>query len=208
MEEIHKAEDTDQVNGKEGTKSTDQTCEKKEAEVTPSKLFFLYLFIGSLTIGGGYAMIPFIRREIIEKRAWMKDQQFLDNLSIAQSLPGPIVVNLSLLTGYHLGGLKGGLFSLLGAIIPSFSIIIIIAVLLWQYREYSLVKAAFMGIRPVVLALIVSAVLKLGKNVFLGYRPLLLFILFLAGLVIFNIHPIFIIISSAMIGLLWSSARE
>ncbi|MDO9535410.1 MAG: chromate transporter, partial [Bacillota bacterium] len=187
---------------------TDQASEKKEVEVKLSKLFSLYFLIGAFTIGGGYAMIPFIRREIIEKRAWMKDQQFLDNLSIAQSLPGPIVVNLSLLTGYHLRGLKGGLFSLLGAIIPSFLIIIFIAVFLWQYQGNILVQAAFTGIRPVVLALIVSAVLKLGKNVFLGYRPLLLFFLFLAGLIIFNIHPIFIIISSAMIGILWSSGRE
>jgi len=186
---------------------TDPASEE-EAEVNLSKLFSLYFLIGAFTIGGGFAMIPFIRREIIEKRAWMKDQQFLDNLSIAQSLPGPVVVNLSLLTGYHLRGLKGGLLSLLGVVIPSFSIIIIIAVFLWQYQENSLVQAAFMGIRPVVLALIVSAVLKLGRKVFLGYRPLLLFLLFLTGLVIFNIHPIFIIISSAIIGFLWSSGRE
>jgi chromate transporter len=181
---------------------------EEEAEINLSKLFLLYFLIGAFTIGGGFAMIPFIRREIIEKRAWMKDQQFLDNLSIAQSLPGPVVVNLSLLTGYHLRGLKGGLLSLLGVVIPSFWIIIIIAVFLWQYQENSLVQAAFMGIRPVVLALIISAVLKLGRKVFLGYRPLLLFILFLTGLVIFNIHPIFIIISSAIIGFLWSSGRE
>jgi chromate transporter len=196
MEENREAGDVEQVNGKE------------EAEVKLSKLFSLYFLIGAFTIGGGFAMIPFIRREIIDKRAWMKDQQFLDNLSIAQSLPGPIVVNLSLLTGYHLRGLKGGLFSLLGAIIPSFSIILFIAVFLWQYQDNNLVQAAFMGVRPIVLALIVSAVLKLGKNVFLGYRPLLLFLLFLAGLIIFNVHPIFIIIGSAMIGLLWPSGRE
>lgn len=195
MEEIRKDAGTDPAS-------------EEEAEVNLSKLFSLYFLIGAFTIGGGFAMIPFIRREIIEKRAWMKDQQFLDNLSIAQSLPGPVVVNLSLLTGYHLRGLKGGLLSLLGVVIPSFSIIIIIAVFLWQYQENSLVQAAFMGIRPVVLALIVSAVLKLGRKVFLGYRPLLLFLLFLTGLVIFNIHPIFIIISSAIIGFLWSSGRE
>jgi len=183
-------EDTQKEIDKIEAEDAEQTDYIAEAEVTLSKLFLLYFLIGAVTIGGGFAMIPFIRREVIEKRAWMKDQQFLDNLSIAQSLPGPIVVNLSLLIGYHLRGLKGGLFSLLGAIIPSFSIIIFITVFLWQYQTNALVQAAFMGIRPIVLALILSAVLKLGRNVFSGYRPLLLFLLFLAGLIIFNIHPI------------------
>jgi chromate transporter len=196
-----------------GSKMEGLLQEKEESreegkKVKIPELFFLFLSIGTFTIGGGYAMIPLIRREIIDRKKWFDDQDFLDNLAIAQSLPGPIVVNFSLVTGYRLRGLKGSLFSLLGAIIPSFLIILGIAIFLWQYRGNHLVQAAFLGIRPVVLALIISAVFKLGKDVFRGYRPVIFFVVFLGGLIIFNIHPIAVISGGAALGLLCPPGKE
>lgn len=179
--------------------------QEKEAEskkVQILALFFLFLVIGAFTIGGGYAMIPLIRREIVEKKKWISSQDFLDNLAIAQSLPGPIAVNFSLVTGYRLRGLKGALFSLLGAVIPSFLFILGIVLFLWQYRENDLIQTAFLGIRPVIVALILSAVFKLGKEVFKNYQSIIFFLLFLSGMFFLQLHPIAVIIAGAALGYL------
>lgn len=146
-------------------------------------------------------MIPLIRKELIENKKWVDDRHFLDNLAVAQSIPGPIVVNFSILTGYRLRGLKGGLFSLLATILPSFFIILAIALFVWQYQDHHLVQAAFLGIRPAVVALIASAAYKLGRNVFKQRPLLLLFLVFLLVLVVFGIHPIAVIVSGAAAGL-------
>jgi len=167
------------------------------------EMFFLFFKIGAFTFGGGYAMIPLIRHELIMRKNWMSEDEFLTRLVIAQSFPGPIVVNFSLLNGYLFRGIKGGLFSVLGAILPSFLIILTIAVFLWHYHEHTMVQAAFMGIRPVVVALIVSAAYKLGKPIFQQRRLFVTFLLFLAGLILLNIHPAFVILLGAILGLLW-----
>lgn len=177
-----------------------QNCEGEKI-VSLRDLFFLFFFIGSFTIGGGFAMIPFIKREMIDKKHWMEDGDFLDNLALAQSLPGPVVINISILTGYRLRGVKGSIASVIGTAAPSFAIILVVALFLWRYRDYHLVQAAFMGIRPAVTALIIYTIFTLGRRVFADYRSLLLFTLFLSGLIFLNLHPITIIIVSAMIGI-------
>ncbi len=148
-------------------------------------------------------MIPFVKREMIDKKKWMEDGDFLDNLALAQSLPGPVIINISILTGYRLRGLKGSIVSVIGTTAPSFAIILIIALYLWQHRDYYLVQAAFMGIRPAVTALIVYTIFTLGKRVFEDYRSLLLFVLFLSGLIFLKLHPVTVIVVSAITGILW-----
>ncbi len=165
------------------------------------EMFLLFFKIGAFTIGGGYAMIPLIQKELIEKKRWVDERHFLDNLAVAQSIPGPIVVNFSLLTGYRLRGLPGGLFSLLGTVLPSFLIILLLAIFLWQYQDRPMVQAAFQGIRPAVVALIASAAYRLGRNVFRQRRLLLLFIIFIAVLIGFSVHPIAVITAGAAAGL-------
>lgn len=186
-------------------RSVRNSMEEKQQknEVSLLKLFFLFFFIGSFTIGGGFAMIPFIKREMIDKKHWMEDDDFLDNLALAQSLPGPVVINISILTGYRLRGIRGSITSVIGTAAPSFAVILIIALFLWQYRDFYLVQAAFMGIRPAVTALIVYTIFLLGKRVFEDYRSLLQFVLFLSGLIFLNLHPITVIILSAITGILW-----
>mgnify|MGYP003777322953 CR=1 FL=1 len=148
-------------------------------------------------------MLPLVKREIIDKKHWMENGDFLDNLALAQSLPGPVIINMSLLTGYRLRGIKGSISSVLGTAMPSFVIILTIALFFWQYRDYYLIQAAFMGIRPAVTALIIYTIFQLGKRVFEDYRSLLLFMLFLSGLIFVNLHPITIIVVSAIVGILW-----
>lgn len=163
--------------------------------------FLLFFKIGAFTIGGGYAMIPLIRTEIMERKGWISDQDFIDNLAVAQSIPGPIVVNFSIMTGFRLLGLKGALFGLLGTILPSFLIILSIAAFLWEYQHISVVQAAFKGIKPVIVALIAAAAFKIGRQVFVQLDRLLLFCVFLAGLLFIGLHPILVILAGAAAGL-------
>jgi chromate transporter len=177
-------------------------------EIGISDLFFTFFKIGSFTFGGGYAMIPLVKREIVDKKNWIDADYFLDNLAVAQSLPGSNIISFSLLVGYRLKGIKGGIFSLLGTILPSFLIILLVAVFLWQYQKNELVQAAFCGIRPAVVALIISAAYELGKGVFRQRRSLLLFILFFGVLVIFRIHPLLVIVGGAITGFLWTNKNQ
>ena len=164
--------------------------------------FLLFFKIGAFTIGGGYAMIPLIRTEIIEKKKWIEEKDFIDNLAVSQSIPGPIVVNFSLMTGYRMLGLKGAVFGLLGTILPSFLIILFIAAFLWEYQHLPFVQAAFRGIQPVIVALIAAAAFKLGKQVFKQLELLLLFCVFLVVLLFFGAHPILVVVTGGGIGLL------
>ncbi len=164
--------------------------------------FLLFFKIGAFTIGGGYAMIPLIRTEITEKKKWIDEKDFLDNLAVSQSIPGPIAVNFALMTGYRMMGLKGALVGLFGSILPSFLIILFIAAFLWEYQDLPFIRAAFRGIKPVIVALIAAAAFKLGRRVFKQLDLLLLFCVFLIVLLVFGVHPILIIVVGGIAGLL------
>ncbi len=171
-------------------------------------IFYTFVKIGSVTFGGGIAMLPLLQVELVEKRKWLDHQGYADCLMVAQSTPGPIVVNLSLVAGFRVLGLKGGLCALLGVILPSFLLLLAVAMFLWPYRENPLAHAAFQGIGPAVAALIAAAAVKLGKNILSGYRSLLLLIFFLGGLLVFNIHPLYVIIFGGLAGFFLPPAKD
>lgn len=145
-------------------------------------------------------MLPLLQAELVEKKKWINEREYADCLMVAQSTPGPIVINLSLVAGYRMLGLLGGLSAMLGAILPSFILMLVIAIFLWQYRENPLAHAAFRGIGPAVAALIAAAAVKLGKNILRGYSSLLLLVLFLGGLIVLNIHPLYVIMLGILAG--------
>ena len=172
----------------------------EDTQTTLFSIFSTFLKIGSVTFGGGISMLPLLQVELVEKKKWVSEREYADCLMVAQSTPGPIVVNLSLVAGYRMQGLKGALSALLGAILPSFILLLLIAIFLWQYRENPLAHAAFRGIGPAVAALIAAAAVKLGKTILTGYPSLLLLVIFLGGLIAFNIHPVYIIIGGVLAG--------
>ena len=117
-------------------------------------IFYSFLKIGAFTFGGGYAMIPLIEAEMIQKRGWLSREEFINQLTIAQSVPGPIALNTAVFVGYKTRGLKGALAALVGVIIPSFVIILLIATYFTDFKDNPTVAAAFKGMRPAVVALI------------------------------------------------------
>ena len=128
------------------------------------KLFITFFKIGLFTFGGGYAMIPLIQREVIDRQKWIRKQDFLDMLVLAQSTPGPIAVNTSVFVGYKVAGVAGAVMATLGTILPSFMVILMLALFFAEVRENRYVDAAFRAMRPAVVALIVAPLIGLVKG--------------------------------------------
>lgn len=153
-------------------KQTITSAEKPQA--TLWQLFATFFKIGSFTFGGGWAMIAIIEREVVDKRHWLTKTEFLDLLSVAQALPGILAVNIAVAVGDSLRRRAGATVSALGAILPSFTMILIIAVFLTpdMIKNSPTVNAIFKGIRPAVVALIIAPVITTGKSVGINWRTI------------------------------------
>ena len=127
------------------------------------KIFMVFAKIGSFTIGGGYAMIPLIREELVN-RGWVSDEELPDIIALAQSAPGVLAVNMSIFAGYKMRGFKGSVAATLGSSLPSFLIILLIAMLFTGYQDNPVVVRIFKGIRPVVVSLILVPMINMARK--------------------------------------------
>lgn len=127
------------------------------------QLFLTYLKIGTFTLGGGYAMLPLIQREVVDRKGWIDEEEFLNMIALAQAAPGLIAVNSAIFIGWRIGGWKGVCGAVLGAVLPSFLIILAIAMVFSEWKELPAVEAVFKGIRPAVVALIAAPLVKMAK---------------------------------------------
>lgn len=128
------------------------------------QLFWTYLKIGTFTLGGGYAMLPLIQREVVDTRGWLDEEEYLNMIALAQAAPGLIAVNSAIFIGWRIGGWRGVCGAVLGAVLPSFLIILAIATVFSEWKELPAVEAAFKGIRPAVVALIAAPLFKMAKT--------------------------------------------
>ncbi len=173
---------------------------KKQKKITAWLLFAGFFRIGAFTIGGGYAMIPIIQRDLVERNRWLEKEEFLDLIAAAQSIPGVITANTAAVVGYRLAGLKGALVSMLGAVLPSFLIILLIANFLLRFQDNVYVDNFLAGVRPAVVGLLFYAAFSLGGKALSTPVNWVLFMLALAALVIFNVHPIVVIVLAGSAG--------
>jgi len=120
--------------------------------------------IGTFTLGGGYAMLPLIQREVVDSRHWINEEEFLNMIALAQAAPGIIAVNSAIFIGWRIDGWRGMCGAVLGAVLPSFLIILAIAMVFSEWKELPWVEAAFKGIRPAVVALIAAPLFKMSKS--------------------------------------------
>lgn len=158
------------------------------------KMFLIFFKIGAFTIGGGYAMIPIIQDEIVKKNKWMTEEEFIDALAVAQGSPGPIAVNTSIYVGYELQGFKGAVIATLGTVLPSFLIILVVASFFDKIKDNQVVDRVFKGVRPVVVALITSAVYKLMSTTGINVKSVSLALLTSLLIVVFKISPVYLIL--------------
>ena len=168
------------------------------------ELFLTFFKIGAFTFGGGYAMIPLIKREVVENKKWIDEDEMFDIIAIAESTPGPLAINSATFVGSKVSGIKGSVAATLGTVAPSFIIIVTISQLLLQVENMELVKDAFMGIRAGVVVMIANAVIsffkKLKKETFTYIMLALAFVL----IWIAKLDTIVVLIISALIGILWT----
>ena len=173
------------------------------------KLFWIFFKIGAFTFGGGYAMIPLIEREMVEKQKWISGDEFIDMFTVAESVPGAIAINTSIFTGYKVAGFWGAIVAVFGVALPSFLIITIIAAVFSQFQDLPLVKAAFEGIRAAVVALITVSGIKIAKSAIKNKIDMLITLVAFVLLVFVDVHAIVLIILGAIAGLLmsWHAAK-
>lgn len=168
-------------------------------------LFYTFFKIGLFTIGGGYAMIPLIEKEVVETHTWLTMEEFMDVLAIAEMTPGPIAVNTATFVGYRLAKIPGALLGTLGVVLPSLIIITVIAAYFAQsnVNEIPRIQGAFLALRPAVVGLIASAVYKLGSKGIIDLRSGIIAIIVFAMFTYSNIHPIYVLLLTGTMGALF-----
>ena len=165
--------------------------------------FRTFFKIGCFTLGGGYAMIPLIEEEVVNRKKWLTKEDFLDLMAISQTLPGVFAVNFSIYIGHKLRGLRGSLTLALGTILPSFLIILLIAMFFTTFAENQVVAAIFKGIRPAVVALIAAPCIRLARAAHVKLTNVWLPVFTALAIWLFGVSPIYIIILVAVGGFLY-----
>lgn len=164
-------------------------------------LFKAFAKVGVLTFGGGYAMLPILQREIVEKNNWATDEEIMDYYAIGQCTPGVIAVNTATFIGQKNKGVIGGIVATLGVIFPSIVIITIVAAFISNFSDLPVVKNAFAGVRVCVCVLILNAVIKLWKNSVVDKATLVIFLGVFLGSVLTDLSPIIFVLITAIAGI-------
>lgn len=167
------------------------------------KLFITFLKIGAFSFGGGYAVLTFIQKEVIENNHWITAEDFIDIVAIAEMTPGPIAVNSSTFVGYKLLGLLGSAAATLGVILVPFTVTLLVSIYFNKFKHIKQVNWVLKGIRPAVLGLIASACYKIGIISIVDIKSIIIGVLVFIGVYRFKIHPILAIAISGVLGIVF-----
>ena len=170
--------------------------------------FLTFFKIGLFTFGGGYAMIPLIEAEIVNRKNWISKEDLLDLLAVAQSCPGVFAINISVFIGYRLRGVKGGLLCALGTALPSFIIILLIAMFFHQFKDNPYVAAMFRGIRPAVVALIAIPTFNMAKKAKLNRYTFWIPVVSALLIWLLGVSPILIILAAGICGFIYGRMKK
>lgn len=174
------------------------------------QIFLTFFKVGLFTIGGGYAMLPIIQEAVCTEKGWLTDEEFLDSISLTNSLPGPLATNCATFIGYRLKRVPGSIAAILGTICPSIIIILLIAMVFNTAMDNAYVQAFFRGVGPAVFALIVSAVYKLATkaNIMKDKLTLVVAVASFALIAFAGVTPVLIVIAAAVIALVADSVKK
>ena len=170
--------------------------------------FKTFFKIGIFTLGGGYAMIPLIEEEVVNRHKWVEKEEMLDLIAIAQSCPGVFAINIAIFIGYKLNKVRGAIATAAGTALPSFLIILIIAMFFHQFKDNAVVAAMFRGIRPAVVALIAVPTFNLAKQAQLNKYTLWIPIVSALLIWLLGVSPIWIIIAAGIGGYVWGRVKS
>ncbi len=171
------------------------------------QIFLVFTKIGAFTIGGGYAMIPLVQKEL-EKRGWLSSEELPDIIALAQSAPGVMAVNMAIFAGHKMHGFKGSVAATLGTILPSFLIILAIAALFTSYGDNPVVIRIFKGIRPVVVSLIAVPMINMARKNNKTWWAWLISILSLVLVAFLDFSPIYVLLVLIVLALTFTWLKE
>jgi chromate transporter len=170
------------------------------------QLFWTFFKIGPSTFGGGYAMIPLIEEEVVQKKKWLKSEEITDVFALSQSVPGAVAINSATFVGQRIGGIKGAIAAMLGISLPTFLIVMTLGLLYFFIQDNPKIEAAFLAIRASVVAIIVYAAIKTAKTAIIDKST---FVFMTVGvLALFFIHPVLAIFIGALAGITFSKMKR
>ena len=172
------------------------------------ELFWSFFKIGSFTLGGGFAMIPLMEKELVQQKQWLSKEEFLDLLSVSQAMPGVFAVNMATSIGYRLRGKTGAIMAVLGNILMPILTILALAIFFRYFRENAVVESIFKGIRPCVVALIAAPVFTMAKNAGLSWRNCWIPIVAAALIWLLDVSPVLIIIIAGVGGFIYGRIKD
>lgn len=170
------------------------------------RLFAAFFRIGIFTFGGGYAMLPLIQREVVEKNKWATEDEVMDYYAVGQCTPGVIAVNVATFIGYRKRGIPGGIFATLGVVCPSIIIISIITAFLTQFSDNTYVQHALAGIRLAVCALVSVSIYKLFKKGIVDAVTAIIAVAVFVIMRLFSLSPVIAVVASALVGIIFRCA--
>jgi chromate transporter len=170
-------------------------------------LFVTFMKIGGFTLGGGAAMIPLMEQQVVTRHQWLSHSEFMDIMAVSQATPGVFAVNMASHIGYKVGGIRSGIIASLGVVFPSLIIILLIAIIFSRFRDNRWVEAAFMGIRPAVVALLAVPVFKMGKTARITWSNVWIPIVSTA-LIVYGVTPALIILVAGIAGFFYGIIKK
>ena len=171
-------------------------------------IFWSFFKVGAFTVGGGYAMIPLMQREIVDKHQWMSEEEFLDEVALSQAMPGVFAVNMATMTGYRLRKGWGAATAIVGNILMPVLFILLLAFFFRAFRENVYVERIFMGLRPAVVALIAAPVFTLASKAGVTWRNVWIPVLSALLIWLFGVSPVLVVLAAALGGLLYSKIKN
>ncbi len=171
-----------------------------------AKLFFIFAKIGLLTLGGGYAMLPLMERELVGP--YLSKQDFLDITAVAQSAPGIMAINVAILTGYRLKRVPGAIFAAAGAALPSFVIILLITLFFQKFAQNPVVRRIFLGVRPAVVALIMVPVFNLSQTAGVTRKTVWICVCSALAVWLLKVSPVYVVLLAVLCGVLLSKKER
>ena len=172
------------------------------------QIFFVFAKIGTFTLGGGYAMMPLIQREVVDKRQWISKDDFVDMVAVSQAVPGIFAVNIAIFTGYRLKKNMGSIVATLGSILPSFIIILAIAMFFRQFQDNIWIQKMFNAIRPAVVALIAVPVFTTAKTVGINLKTVIIPVAAAFLIWYWGISPVYVVLIAGLGGLIYGKIER
>lgn len=170
-------------------------------------LFVSFWKIGAFTIGGGYVMIPIMEQEVVDRRGWLTREEFMDNLSLSQAMPGVFAVNMATIIGRRLGGFRGVLCAVLGNVLMPIGLILLLAIFFRFFRDNIIVERIFMGLRPAVVALIAAPVFRMAKSAKVTWSNCWIPVVAALLIWLFGVSPVWVILVAIIGGLIWGKVK-